>query len=765
MHIKSIRILIFSIAFTILATSCFLRFYITDIIFKEPLPIDLIIFSLCLIFGGISFLKYIKKRPLLLLYSFNTLISLCFILLTAFNNFLPDYSYFLVFIILILSLMFPNSFHFAIYYSICLIFLFVLALIIEQPLIKPHIFITLFIISGIVLYFILLSKEKMEKKMELIKINANAILYNSYGMFFFIGKDYRIIAFNKNAEQNFYKGFSKQIKTGKLIFDYIPNENKAHLKNTLDLCINGETVKNEKEITITNNLTMWTENIFVPVYDQSKKFLGISFQILDITERKKTEKEIKENEIAIKFSNTLLLTQLESSIDGILAVDENGKFIMYNKRFIEIWEIPEEIANSNSDNAALLFVTSKLSKPNEFIEKVKYLYANKTEKSIDEIILINGKVLERYSSPLISDKNEYFGRIWFFRDISERKNFEKALVLSEERFKEMANTLPLLVYETDIKSNIIYFNDVAYNYTGYNQEDFEKGLSLIQLIVPEEQHKAIENAKKIMKGKTIKASEFTLQKKDGTRFPVIISTLPIIRNGKVIGRRGVVTDISDVKKAEEKIRTSLKEKEILLSEIHHRVKNNLQVIISMLNLQSHNITDERILEVFREAQNRITTMGLVHQKLYKTDNFSMINIQNYLYDLVDIISSSFNSVPEKINITFDVKTYYINIDTMIPLGLIINEIISNSLKHAFPDNKTGIINIIFKKINNDTFQLSIIDNGIGINKNIDIENSSTLGLSLVKALSSQLNGEFELKSDNGCNFIFTFKETVSKNNL
>jgi two-component sensor histidine kinase len=265
-----------------------------------------------------------------------------------------------------------------------------------------------------------------------------------------------------------------------------------------------------------------------------------------------------------------------------------------------------------------------------------------------------------------------------------------------------------------------------------------------------------------MTGITVGAVEYFLKRKDGSLFPAIINTVPITKGNKVIGRRGVVTDISELKRAEENIKASLREKDVLLSEIHHRVKNNLQVISSILRLQANNINDSRTNEIFLDAQHRIITMGLVHEKLYRAENFSEIDVKEYIRDLVESVSSSYNPNPDKIKVVMDIDPVSINLDTMIPIGLILNELLTNSMKYAFPEKRKGTITIRLKKYSDAKFHFSIEDDGIGIPEHFDFENTQSLGLRLVQALSEQINGQLIIKNKIGSSFTIEFPELIKK---
>lgn len=200
---------------------------------------------------------------------------------------------------------------------------------------------------------------------------------------------------------------------------------------------------------------------------------------------------------------------------------------------------------------------------------------------------------------------------------------------------------------------------------------------------------------------------------------------------------------------------SLQEKEHLLKEIHHRVKNNMQIISSLLNLQAQNTDDERFLAMIRESKNRIFSMALIHEMLYITKNISQINVSQYITKLSQSVYQSFSAGDFSIEFDYDIDdTIFFETDNMVPIGLIINEIMSNTMKHAFP-NKKGIIAIKFCKKENDYF-LQVKDNGVGIPEHFDYTKSKSLGMQLIHILSEQLDGKLTLDSKNGTKYELCF---------
>ncbi len=190
------------------------------------------------------------------------------------------------------------------------------------------------------------------------------------------------------------------------------------------------------------------------------------------------------------------------------------------------------------------------------------------------------------------------------------------------------------------------------------------------------------------------------------------------------------------------------DEKILLKEIHHRVKNNLNIIIGLLELQSQNIEDVAVKEMFRESINRIRSMAIIHEYLYRSENQSAIDLSLYIESLADNLLAVYADTKKELMINYKMDSVFTDFDLAIPVGLIVNEIITNSIKHAFIERPKGKIDISLEK-NKSKIKLTIKDDGIGVPVNLDIENSKSLGLQLIKLLVSQLNGDYKIYREDG----------------
>lgn len=344
-------------------------------------------------------------------------------------------------------------------------------------------------------------------------------------------------------------------------------------------------------------------------------------------------------------------------------------------------------------------------------------------------------------------------------DITERKKAEDELRRQREYLRTVIDTDPNFVFAKDWNGRFTLVNkSVADVYgttveglTGRSDADFNPKKDEVEHFLKDD--------REVMKSgvhKFIAEEKVTNSKTGEIRWYQTIK-VPLKAIDGSMQVLGVSADITARKLAEEITKRSLEEKEMLLKEIHHRVKNNLQIIISLLKLQSRYVTDPRDLQIFNSSRSRVETMSLIHEKLYKSKDISDIDLGNYIKDLVTHILQAY-----KINhseIAFNIKSdnIQLTIDTAIPCGLIINELINNTLKYAFPEGHPGKIDINIKRCDEDII-LEIKDNGIGIPETFDIASSDSLGLQLVETLIKQISGTVTLDAKQGTKFIIKFKE-------
>jgi PAS domain S-box-containing protein len=325
-------------------------------------------------------------------------------------------------------------------------------------------------------------------------------------------------------------------------------------------------------------------------------------------------------------------------------------------------------------------------------------------------------------------------------------------MVTDKIVSNMSNFLLLLTNNGTINS----YNPSAANLLGYSIEDLN-GIPLSSIFANKQDAEeifSIKNYQNFYRSQNINNVDTVFKAKNNEKIPVSISICPLIENKELMGLVCIGNDIKDVKKVE-KVEKSLEEKNVLLSEIHHRVKNNLQIISSLLNLQSHYIDDEKDKIIFKDSQSRVKSMAMIHEKLYQSLDFSKVDFKGYIFSLTTHLFQTYNTNSENVKLNLDVEDIALNMDTAIPCGLIINELLSNSLKYAFPHGKKGCINIKLKS-EDSLLILEIEDNGIGFPEGYDFDNNDSLGLQLVSSLVRQIEGKLEIIAKDGTKFKIIF---------
>jgi len=317
-----------------------------------------------------------------------------------------------------------------------------------------------------------------------------------------------------------------------------------------------------------------------------------------------------------------------------------------------------------------------------------------------------------------------------------------------------ANT-PIIVWNT--KFSITRFNRAFERLTGYTAEEvIDKELSIL---FPEaSREESLSKIARTLSGEYWKLVEIPILRKDRDIRLVLWNSANVSdSDGKtLIVTIAQGTDITERKKREEQIKASLREKEVLLKEIHHRVKNNLQIISSLLSLQFRYTENKETLKMLKESRARIRSIALIHEKLYRSKDLGKIEFSTYIRELIADLFDSYAASPDTIAVRIDVDDIFLEIDTAIPCALIINELVSNCLKYAFPQSKKGEVRIGFHPENDGKAILMVSDDGIGFPENVDFQNTPSLGLRLVNTLVNQLGGMMEVRSEGGAEFKIVF---------
>ncbi len=336
-------------------------------------------------------------------------------------------------------------------------------------------------------------------------------------------------------------------------------------------------------------------------------------------------------------------------------------------------------------------------------------------------------------------------------DISSRKKLE-------ERFRQVVESAPNAMVMISQEGNVEMVNAQAERLFGYDRKEMLK--QPIEMLVPvrfRANHPGLRSS--FFSGPVSRpmgaGRDLFGLKKDGSEFPIEIGLNPIETDeGPMV--LSAIVDISDRKHKEQSIHAALKEKDVLLGEIHHRVKNNLQIVHSLLGLQSTNITDELVIGMMRESQNRIRSMALIHQTLYESKDFARVDFRNFLDSLLPNLVSSYGIGSERVKLVIHSVEVLLPINAAIPCGLIVNELISNALKHGFPGDTKGEISVRLSQASGTDVALVVSDTGIGIPESFEMARTTTLGLQLVTMLVDQLGGTLEVTRAKPTSFALRF---------
>jgi PAS domain S-box len=625
----------------------------------------------------------------------------------------------------------------------------------------------------------------IKKAEEKIQILANAVESSEDAI---ITKSLEgiVTSWNNGAEKVY--GYLTEEVLGKNMSILEPDNTKGETKHLIEKIKQGERVRHYETLRMKKDGTIINVSVTLsPVYDTSGKLVAISTIARDITENKKAEE-------AIRLSNLYNRSLIEASLDPMVTIGPDGKITDVNGA-------TEQITGYSRNELIGTDFSDYFTEPEKAFTGYQQVFVHgEVRDYLLETQHKDGHITPvLYNASVYRDENgEVIGVFAAARDITERKQAEEALKkvhenlekIVEERTSELEKAYASLKesekglaeaqkmahignWEWDIAADKAYWSGEMYRIF---RRDFRKSAPLysefLNYIHPNDRYYVASALKKAVKGKT-HSIEFRIVLANGKERAVHMQSEVILDEKNIpIQAKGVVQDITERKEAEEAlVNIEIARKK----EIHHRIKNNLQVISSLLDLQADKFDNPRVIEAFRESQNRVISMALIHEELYKGEGTDKLDFSTYIRELAENLFQTYSLKSKNIHLSMELeKNIFLNMDTGIPLGIIVNELVSNSLKHAFPGKDRGEIQIKLHKEKNEkhkkecckatSFSLIVSDNGIGIPENINIEKVDSLGIQLINALVDQLDGKLELKRNNGTEFTIKFT-VIEKDNL
>jgi PAS domain S-box-containing protein len=579
--------------------------------------------------------------------------------------------------------------------------------------------------------------------------NAPIIVWN---------KDFQITRCNRAFEN--LTGMKTEDVIGKKLDILFPENSKSESLQKIRNTASGEHWDSIELPILHNNgsikIALWNS---ANIYDEHRKIISTIAQGQDITGRKAAEDALKDNMY-------LLETVLSSMNEAVLTLNKKGEVIGFNEAFAEFCRLKK----SQADLGKIQEVAKKLKYfsidgddlPYEEWPLYKSLHGHSGSNM--EFLIEREDTKERWFSNVsyspLKDKNgNIIGAVQTMHDITHSKQAEEALLESQRKFQNLIESTSDFIWEVDSEGKYTYCSPQIEKLFGIRPEEMI-GRAPYDLMPENEKQQYIDYMQEIVKeGQKFEGVVNTFIGRLSSSF-IETSGVPFYDDdGDLKGYRGISRDVTERKKSELELNMLLLEKETLLKEIHHRVKNNMQIIYSLMSMQSRRTTNKYIKRALDDSKNRIKSMALIHETLYKSDNVNQISMVDYINDLIKHLSISYRKQPG-IKIEVNVEPIALDMSKTISCGLIITELVSNSLKYAFLNKTSGKIYISLKNNNlHNTLhdvELIINDDGVGLPKDIEIIKVKSLGLQLVETLTKQLDGSMNVVCQDGTKFIITF---------
>jgi len=451
---------------------------------------------------------------------------------------------------------------------------------------------------------------------------------------------------------------------------------------------------------------------------------------------------------SIHFNGEFYRTILNAATVDLCVFDTSQRYLFINKNAVKDDSVREWlIGKTDFEYCAFRGISTSMA-------EVRKEYFNRCLSTGEPVSLE-----ERF----VNQKGEVFYSLKFFKpiadgpnvkyvigfgiDISKQKQIEFSLRESEEKYRDLFESSLDLIQSVDQSGKFLFCNNAWIQKLGYDFDEIAQ-MNLFSVIAPDHLPHCMPLFEVVFKGEAVRGVQVAFMSKSGKRLELEGNVVPRIENGKIVATHAFFRDVTERKLQEELLRQSIVEKDSLLGEIHHRVKNNLTVVYSLLELQALQVKDDDVRRVFRESQARIRSMALVHEKLYQSETFSSVDLTSYLNELTAYILRINSGMTRHVDVVFSGENIFVHVNQAVPCGLLANEILTNACKYAFAEVERPKLTVTTKVVDNENY-LCIKDNGPGLPEGFNVSKLNTLGFRLIKTFVNQLKGKMEIKTEGG----------------
>ena len=588
------------------------------------------------------------------------------------------------------------------------------------------------------------ARKQAEEELKRSTMLLESVLNSTADLIVVLDKDLKVLM--SNWKSPFFEGCTEFPASIHCYEAFIKRDTPCESCHALEVFRTGEPALVEMHNPTTG---LFKEVNAYPLFDDDRRVTMVVEHVHDITAQKRAQEALRESEEQFRaMFQTVSIGMAQADI-------VTGRFLHANQKMCQITGYtPDELLavsipdithpdDREKDRQAFQDVVAGRS-PHYRLEK-RYI------RKDGRVVWVNVNM-----TVVRNAAGQPMRTLSAVEDITDRRKMAEKLFEEQERLRLIFNASPAGIILVDASGVIIHANEEMARMFGCTLDELI-GSSYPSHVHPEERQTGDTKMRSLIAGEVDNVStERYYVRKDGTGFWGYLSgRRQTDKNGNFLNLLGIILDVTDRKRTEDILISSLREKEVLLKEIHHRVKNNLQVMSSLLHLQSQHSDDARVLDIFRESANRVRTMALIHDRLYRSVNLSSINFREYVTDLARDLVGTYGTGKD-VRLSVDVDPVAFDIDTAMPLGLLINELVSNALKHGFPDTTGGILRIGLHA-NCSHMTLSVFDNGVGFPEDLDFMDTPTLGMQLVVTLVEQLEGTIELRREKGTEFTIAFE--------